>query len=149
MKRGRVFSWRRMAPGWTFAFVSLIASPKFSAIIPRMHLSFVHLSAFAARWKEARLGDDDLRALEHRLLEDPEAGAVMGGTGGLRKIRFAPPSRRSGKSGAYRICYVLFPVTGWAVLFTIFAKSNQANLNASEKAQAKKVIAAMRKRLGE
>jgi hypothetical protein len=114
-----------------------------------MHLSFVHLPAFCARWKEARLGDEDLRALERCLLQNPEAGAVMAGTGGLRKMRFAPPSRRTGKSGAYRVCYVVFPQAGWAVLFTVFAKSAQQNLTGAEKAQAKAVIQALRKRLGE
>jgi hypothetical protein len=92
------------------------------------------------------LTDDDLMALERRLLENPEVGAVMGG---LRKMRFAPPSRRSGKSGAYRICYALFPLAGWAVLFTMFAKSDQQNLTASEKSQSKAVLDLLRKRLGE
>ena len=119
------------------------------ASIHCMHLSFVYLPAFVARWKEARLSDDDLRALERQLLEKPGAGALMGGTGGLRKMRFSPPSRHGGKSGAFRVCYVLFSVAGWAVLFTMFAKSDQQNLTAAEKAKAKAVIEALRKRLGE
>jgi hypothetical protein len=114
-----------------------------------MHLSFVHLPVFSARWKQARLGDEDLRALERCILENPESGAPMGGTGGLRKMRFAPPSRRSGKSGAYRVCDLLLPKAGWAVLVTIFAKSDQENLSRAEKSQAKTVIEAFRRSVGE
>jgi hypothetical protein len=73
-----------------------------------MRLTFVQLSRFAARWSQLRLTDEDLRALEQLLLRNPDAGAVVAGTGGLRKVRFAPPSRHIGKSGAFRIGYAYF-----------------------------------------
>jgi hypothetical protein len=112
-----------------------------------MHLSFVYLPLFSTRWKQARLDDEDLRAMEHQLLENPEAGAVVAGTGGLRKMRFSPPSRRRGKSGAFRVCYLLLPMSGHAVLFTMFAKSDQQNLITAEKSQVKAVVEATKKRL--
>src|SRR5690606_32693397 len=80
------------------------------AIIRCMQLTFVQLTGFVSEWKHFRLTDEDLRALERQLLVEPEAGAVMTGTGGLRKIRFAPPSRGSGKSGAFRVAYIYLPV---------------------------------------
>lgn len=70
-----------------------------------MTLTFVQLSAFADDWRRNRLSDGDLRELESVLLARPEAGSVMGGTGGLRKLRFAPPSRHAGKRGAFRVIY--------------------------------------------
>jgi hypothetical protein len=64
-------------------------------------------ATFVAEWRAARLDDDDLRALEALLLENPERGPVMSGTGGLRKLRYAPPSWHIGKSGATRVGYLL------------------------------------------
>lgn len=110
-----------------------------------MQLTLVQLAGFVSEWKHFRLTDDDLRALEQQLLRDPEAGAVMAGTGGLRKVRFAPPSRHSGKSGAYRVAYVfLQPDT--VVFMSLFAKSDQANLTAAQKARFKVVIDALKAR---
>jgi hypothetical protein len=70
-----------------------------------MMITFIQLSGFVSEWKRFRLDGEDLRDLERSLLARPDAGAVMAGTGGLRKVRFAPPSRHSGKSGAYRVGY--------------------------------------------
>lgn len=41
----------------------------------------------------------DLQALERILIANPDAGDVIPGTGGLRKLRFAPPSWHTGKRG--------------------------------------------------
>lgn len=109
-----------------------------------MHLTFIHYAAFTSRWRQFRLTDEDLQALEQQLLKQPEAGDVMQGTGGLRKVRFAPPSLHTGKSGAFRVGYVYFRMAEAIVLLVIFPKSAQPNLTAVEKAQFKKVIAALR-----
>lgn len=87
-----------------------------------------------------RLDDNDLRNLEAIFLKDPRAGPVMAGTGGLRKLRFAPPSRHSGKSGATRVGYAYFPEVEWVVLFLIFSKSAKANLTPAERQQIKTLL---------
>lgn len=74
------------------------------------------------------------------MLARPEAGAVMAGTGGLRKIRFAPPSRHSGKSGAFRVGYVYFRDARAIMLLAIFAKNDQANLTAAERSLYRNLI---------
>jgi hypothetical protein len=105
-----------------------------------MQLTFIQLSRFAARWSQLRLNDDDLRALEKLLLRNPEAGAVVAGTGGLRKVRFAPPSRHIGKSGAFRVGYAYIRVASAVYLLAIYPKNEQANLTAAEKAEARKIV---------
>ena len=50
---------------------------------------FVELPIFRSRWKDMGLNDDDLKRLQEELLADPKIGAVMRGTGGARKMRFA------------------------------------------------------------
>jgi putative transcriptional regulator len=49
---------------------------------------FVELPAFA-RHREEYLDDEEFRELQETMLANPEAGDLMPGTGGLRKLRFA------------------------------------------------------------
>ena len=52
----------------------------------------------------------------------------------MRKVRFAPPSWNTGKSGAARVCYAVFASIGTVYLLTLFAKSEKANLSDADKA---------------
>ncbi len=114
-----------------------------------MKLSFAQVDAFVAKWKKLRLKDEDLQALEKSIIDNPEAGQVMAGTGGLRKIRFAPPSWNTGKSGATRVCYALFSQIETVYLITLFAKNEKPNLSDAEKASAKKWLKLMKARHGQ
>lgn len=73
-------------------------------------------------------------------MDRPEAGPVMRGTGGLRKIRFAPRRLATGKSGALRVCYAVFRQHRRICLVTFFAKNEADNLDAAERAAAKAVL---------
>lgn len=66
---------------------------------------------------------------------------VVAGTGGLRKMRFAPPSRRTGKSGAFRVIYGYFPQFAHVYLILIYGKNEQDNLTADEKSACRGLIA--------
>src|SRR5665213_667144 len=104
-----------------------------------MHVTFVQLPRFAARWAQLKLTDVDLQSLEMMLIHNPDAGAVVAGTGGLRKVRFAPPSRNRGKSGAMRVGYAYFRTADAIYLLAIYPKNQQANFTASEKSEMRKV----------
>jgi hypothetical protein len=106
-----------------------------------VRFTFGQVAGFVAEWHRLGLTDEDLQALETLIMERPESGVVMPGTGGLRKIRFAPPSWHTGKSGATRVCYVIFADIGYCGLIALFAKNEQSNLNAAQKAQARRLIA--------
>ena len=67
-----------------------------------MQLSFIQLSGFTSNWKRMKFTDMDLRALERALADAPDVSPVISGTGGLRKIRFAPVANAGGKSGPAR-----------------------------------------------
>jgi hypothetical protein len=103
-------------------------------------LSFIQLSAFASNWRQMKLTDEDLRALESAIAEAPEAPPVMRGTGGLRKIRFAPESSGGGKSGGARACYAYFAEFGLVYLCAVFPKNAKANLSAAECEAYRKVL---------
>ena len=112
-----------------------------------MRLTFGQVASFVADWKRLKLTDEDLRALEALILERPRAGVVVQGTGGLRKLRFAPPSWHTGKRGATRVCYVLFTEIDQCYFIALFAKNEQSNLDAAQKAAARKLIEGLRTHL--
>jgi len=63
---------------------------------------FVELTPFV-RFREEHWSDEDLRALQQFLLISPDAGDVIRGTHGLRKLRWSVPGR--GKRGGARVIY--------------------------------------------
>ena len=69
---------------------------------------------------------------------NPEAGVVMPGTGGVRKIRWAGrgKGKRSGMRVIYYYCGEKLPV----FLLNIFAKNDKVDLSQSEKNDMKKWI---------
>jgi hypothetical protein len=107
-------------------------------------LTLAQTATFVSLWKRYRLDDGDLRSLEREVMTNPLAGKVMRNTGGVRKVRFAPPSRRSGKSGAYRVCYLYFPAYDIVFFVLIFAKSEQANLTANQEKACRQLVQEIR-----
>ncbi len=112
-----------------------------------MTRTFVQTHEFSRRWKDLGFTDDDLRMLELMLMENPQAGPIMQGTGGLRKMRFAFHGR--GKSGSARVCYVDYVVYKTVYLITAFSKEEKANLSKAERNNIKKAIQAIEKELKE
>ena len=110
-----------------------------------MTRTFVELPIFRTRWKEMGLTDDDLRRLQEQLLADPKVGAVMQGTGGVRKMRFAFEKR--GKSGSVRVIYVDFEVYEKIFLITAYSKGEKDNLTDSEKKEIKQLIGTLERQL--
>jgi hypothetical protein len=103
-------------------------------------MTFVQLARFADRWAQLKLTDVDLQSLEKTLMSNPDAGAVVAGTGGLRKVRFAPPSRHVGRRGGFRVGYTYYRKAEAVYLLAIYPKNEQANLTAAEKTEARKLI---------
>jgi mRNA-degrading endonuclease RelE of RelBE toxin-antitoxin system len=71
--------------------------------------SFVETRLFS-RLVEELLSDDDYAKLQWELTRDPEIGAVIRGSGGVRKLRWAAPGR--GKRGGYRVIYFVRRANG-------------------------------------
>ena len=63
---------------------------------------FVELSPFVS-FRREYWTDEDLRALQSFLLVSPDAGDLMPGGAGLRKLRWKAPGR--GKRGGARVIY--------------------------------------------
>ena len=100
--------------------------------------TFIELPIFRSRWNDLGLNDTDLRRLQIELLADPKIGAVMQGTGGVRKMRFAFQNR--GKSGSSRVLYVDFVVAETIYLIFAYSKNEKDNLTDEERNNIKKLI---------
>jgi hypothetical protein len=66
------------------------------------NVEFIEASAFTRRIYDY-LSEEEYLGLQSFLLQYPEAGKVVPGSGGVRKLRWAVPGR--GKRGGLRIIY--------------------------------------------
>jgi mRNA-degrading endonuclease RelE of RelBE toxin-antitoxin system len=85
---------------------------------------FIETSVFT-REIRSLLPDDEYRMLQTALMFRPDAGAVIRGGGGLRKIRWSLPGR--GKRGALRVIYFWDPPDTIYMLLP-YKKSDQDDL---------------------
>lgn len=92
-------------------------------------MRFVETPVFTAA-VQGLLADEDYRALQSALLLRPEQGAIIPGSGGLRKLRWA--GRGHGKRGGARIIYYWFVDEGVIYLLFAYAKSTAADLTPAQ-----------------
>lgn len=76
------------------------------------------------------------------MLMNPEAGEVIEGTGGLRKMRYGDPRRGKGKRGGLRVIYYWWDGGRQFWLFTLYDKDEMENLSADEKKVLKRMLKA-------
>jgi mRNA-degrading endonuclease RelE of RelBE toxin-antitoxin system len=84
------------------------------------------------------LTEEELIALEHRLVLFPDAGDLIPGAGGLRKIRVA--SGGKGKRGGSRVIYYWYVDPERIQFCRIYEKSTQADVSKSELRQILKEL---------
>ena len=97
-----------------------------------MKAIFVELPAFA-KYRPEYLDDEGFRDLQNSLMANPEAGDVIEGTGGLRKIRHADLRRGKGKRGGLRVIYYWWDGKRQFWLFTLYDKDEMDDLSAKER----------------
>ena len=99
----------------------------------------IHRSSGVHRYLSDYLGDDEYRALQKQLGLGPDAGDLMPGTGGFRKIRWADKRRGKGRRGGLRVIYYHFAADHQIWLMTLYGK-NAADLTPGEKKALKAAI---------
>jgi hypothetical protein len=94
------------------------------------------------------MSNEALQALIDHLAVYPESGAVIQGTGGIRKIRWQTGENNKGKSGGVRVLYYYDKNVLIILLITLYKKSDKENIDASEKLQLKKLLPELLRRHG-
>ncbi|MDP2824372.1 MAG: hypothetical protein Q8O52_17040 [Sulfuritalea sp.] len=77
---------------------------------------------------------------ERPLTENPAAGDLIEGTGGLRKLRHADPRRGKGKRGGLRVIYFWWEAGRQFRLFTLYDKDEMDDLSAKDKKSLKDML---------
>ncbi|MCG2598242.1 MULTISPECIES: hypothetical protein [Burkholderiales] len=108
-----------------------------------MKALFVELPAFS-RHRTDYLDDDGFHALQQAMMQRPEAGDVIEGTGGLRKLRFGDPRRGKGKRGGLRVIYYWWDGRSQFWLFTLYDKDEMNDLTARDRKLLKSMLEAER-----
>lgn len=101
---------------------------------------FIETSTFTRLLPE-HLDDDGYAALQAFLSVHPEAGDVIRGTGGVRKIRWTMPGR--GKRGGSRVIYYWLAKENHIYLLTVYAKGAKDDLTAAEREGWHKAVKAI------
>jgi len=104
-----------------------------------MKAVFIELPAFE-RHRTDYLDDESFRALQDELMKNPEAGDLIEGTGGLRKLRFADAKRGKGKRGGLRIIYFYWDGKSQFWLFTLYDKDEATDLTPAQRAKLKSMV---------
>lgn len=91
---------------------------------------FIESPVFTRQLKEL-LRDESYSELQWFLAMQPNAGDMIQGTGGLRKVRWT--SHGSGKRGGVRIIYFYSAVERQIRMLLIYRKGIKDDLNAAEK----------------
>jgi len=102
-------------------------------------MEFIESPAFTRHLSDY-LSDEGYRALQNELAGNPQAGDLMPGTGGFRKVRWADPRRGKGRRGGLRIVYYYFPLDREIWLLTLFDKDEASDLLPKEKKALKAAI---------
>lgn len=102
-------------------------------------MEFLEAPAFTRQLSDY-LSDDGLRRLEAELAVNPEAGDLMPGTGGFRKMRWADARRGKGRRGGLRIIYYHFASDYQIWLMTIYDKNEASDLTTQQKRTLKSAI---------
>lgn len=86
---------------------------------------FIETSAFTKLLLDY-LSDEEYRALQAYLLQKPDAGDIVKGSGGVRKARWASDGK--GKSGGVRVIYYWKKPDHEIWMLTIYSKSEKSTI---------------------
>ena len=88
-------------------------------------LTFIETKLFT-RLVQNYFTDDEYAALQNSIVANPEAGDVIRGSGGVRKLRWGLAGR--GKRGGVRVIYYLRLQQGQVWMLTLYAKNEADNI---------------------
>lgn len=97
----------------------------------------IETSIFTHRIKEL-MNDDEYREFQEALVTRPDMGAIIQGTGGLRKARWKLEGK--GKSGGVRAIYYWLTADDQLLMLHVYPKSEQEDLTEKQKKTLKTLV---------
>lgn len=88
------------------------------------------------------LGDQERETLHHFVAENPDAGNIVAGTGGLRKLRWGMAGQ--GKRGGARVLTLFLRHRETVWLLDIYSKREKADLSPAEVQEARQLVKAIK-----
>ncbi|MCA8887678.1 MAG: type II toxin-antitoxin system RelE/ParE family toxin [Parvularculaceae bacterium] len=106
-----------------------------------MH-TVVETAPYLSSAKAEGMTADELKLAVDMIAADPEAGDLIVGAGGCRKVRI--PGKGRGKSGGYRVVTYYFSDSAPVFLLAVLAKGSRANFSGAECATLAKAAKRLR-----
>jgi hypothetical protein len=100
-------------------------------------MEIIETSVFTRQIREL-ITDDEYAELKFALIQRPEQGAVIPGSGGIRKIRWAGSGR--GKRGGIRVIYYWQVDEHQIFMLLAYAKNTQDNLTPAQLTILRKLV---------
>jgi hypothetical protein len=107
--------------------------------MPVEWIQFVETIVFTRLVRQHEL-ESALRDLQLELVDNPTAGDLDPGTGGLRKVRMPDPGRSKGKRGGVRVHFLWLPHRKRIYLLYLYQKSESDALTSSQKSLLRQVV---------
>ena len=87
---------------------------------------------------QAILADDEYRLLQAQLVRKPDAGKIIPGSGGLRKLRWSAGGH--GKRGGIRVIYYRFVSPKVVLMLFAYPKNERDDLTSDQLKQLKNIV---------
>ncbi|MBI5816522.1 MAG: type II toxin-antitoxin system RelE/ParE family toxin [Nitrospinae bacterium] len=100
-------------------------------------MEFIETRLFT-RFVHDYISDDGYRDLQQALVTNPEAGSIIKGAGGIRKLRWN--AKGKGKRGGVRIIYYWYSAHSHIYLLTLYSKNEKADLTAEDRKTFRKIV---------
>ncbi len=102
----------------------------------------VETPAYLAAAARAGMTEDDRAAVAAFIAADPQAGDLIKGSGGVRKVRVAKPG--GGKSGGWRVLTAYVSDTVAVLVVTVYGKNQRGNVSKVEINEMAKLMKALK-----
>lgn len=102
-------------------------------------MEFQELPHFTQRLYDL-LSEDDYQEVQNQLIEWPDKGKLIRGSGGLRKLRVQRPGM--GKQGGARIIYYWYRDDNEIFFLDIYAKSDKTDLTKDQVKELRSLVEA-------
>ena len=99
---------------------------------------FVETKIFTERLEDKK-AKELLESIQSKILDNPEAGDVMPGCGGVRKLRVSDPARRKGTRGGLRVLFLDLPHRETTYLIYVYGKDEAEDISPNGKKRIKEI----------